>query len=211
MVSSDTLAWEAFEFSIESKLRGARLLSDISPACVVCVVAFSEVQIPYAMTLNISSTRERRDYGSAFVRLDNCSDRDIHSRDADKSPHNDRYNAKSGLEPLASPTIRPISVMVLIVKPEETGATRSSALDQTPSSTQQQHLHPISKPSSKQLRRNPNQIIENRHPNSQHKRSGIHQENQSHPHAPPENSVRVQVLRAAEDADENELARRVSV
>jgi hypothetical protein len=167
--------------------------------------------MPYAMTLNISSTRERRDYGSAFVRLDDRSDRHVHSRHANEGSHNDRNNAKRRLKPLASPTIRPISVMVLIVKPEETGATRSSALDQTPSSIQQQHLHPISKPSSKQRRRNPNQIIENRHPNSQHKRSGIHQEYQSHPHPPPENSVRVQVLGAAENSDEDQLARRVGV
>ena len=73
------------------------------------------------------------------------------------------------------------------------------------------HSHPISKPSSKQRRRNPYQIIENRHPHSQHKRRRIHQENQAHPNPPPENSVRVQVLGSAEDPHKNELARCVSV
>jgi hypothetical protein len=71
-----------------------------------------------------SLTRERRYYGSALVRLNNRSDRHVHSRHADERSHSDSNNAKRRLKPLTSPPIRAITIVILIVKPEEPGAAR---------------------------------------------------------------------------------------
>jgi hypothetical protein len=72
----------------------------------------------------MSLTRERRNYSPALIRLNNRSDRDIHSRNADESSRNNCNNAKPRLKPLASPAIGAIPVVVLIVKPEEPGTAR---------------------------------------------------------------------------------------
>ena len=154
-----------------------------------------------------SLTRERRDYRPTLVGFDNRPDRDIHSRHANESSHSDRNNAKRRLKPLSSPPIRTITIVILIVKPEETSTARCvssrSNTDRSHSKVQRKHSHPISKPSSKQRSRNSNQIIENRHAHSQHKRRSIHQKHQPHPNPPPQNSMRVQMLRTPENPNKH--------
>lgn len=66
-------------------------------------------------------------------------------------------------------------------------------------------------PAGKQTARNSNQIIEDWHPNGQHKRRRIHQKDQHHPDSPSNHGVRMQMLRLPEKPHKQQLCCGVAI
>lgn len=60
-------------------------------------------------------------------------------------------------------------------------------------------------PTCKQRRRDPNQVREDRHSDSQNKGSGIHEQNQKSPGSPADQRVAMEMIGVAEQTEENQL------
>ena len=142
-------------------------------------------------SINQSTAKRSADLPTP-IRIHNLLDRDIHARHTNEPARGQSHHVHPRHRPPAPPRRHATLIVINIKEPER-------ARDA------------VGVPAREQARRDADQVIEDGHPDREHERRGVHDEDEQHPSAPAQDGVRVQVPRSAEEAHEEQFRRRVAV